>query len=128
MNKLVIIIITILIVFILSSFSIYLVHLRQCGVARKINDAAENVMEEWSTADGEVRNVDARGKTITLIVGDQPLTFFLDEGTAVTRSGEVIESSAIKVGARATVRYIQRSGNKKAGSIAVYPPAAVQVF
>ena len=69
-----------------------------------------------------------KSKIITLLVGNRTLTFLLEEDAAITESGEVIQASAIAVGKRATIRYVQRSGHKKARSIAIYPVTAPQTF
>jgi len=128
MKKLLTIIGAILIVFILFSFWLYRRDLTRTEFSLGAVNLADAAQETLETADGWIGSVDAEAKIMTLLVGNQTLTFLLDEGAAVTESGEMIQPAAIAVGKRATVKYVQRSGHKKARSIAIYPATTPQTF
>lgn len=116
MNKLLRNITVILIGFALSSLLIYRLRLGDGPTPR---DNGRALQSEVKTAEGQVGAVDEDAKTMTLLDGDQEVTFSFDERTAIVEQGRAVQPKAIPRGAAAAVKYTQRGGKNWARKIEV---------
>jgi hypothetical protein len=120
MNKLLRIITIILVGFALSSLLIYRLRLGDGPTPRHNRQV---IQAEVKTVEGQVGVVDEDAKTMTLVDGDQEVTFSFDERTAIVEQGRAVQPKAIPRGAAAAVKYSQRGGKNWARKIEVLAAA-----
>ena len=114
MNKLLRIITVILVGFALSSLLIYRLRLGDGPTPRNNRQVMQS---EVKTVEGQIGAVDEDAKTMTLVDGDQEVTFSFDERTAIVEQGHAVQPKAIPRGAAAAVKYSQRGGKNWARKI-----------
>ena len=120
MNKLLRIITILLVGFALSSLLIYRLRLGDGPTPRNNRQV---IQSEVKTVEGQVGTVDEDAKTMTLMDGDQEVTFSFDERTAIVEQGRAVQPKAIPRGAAAAVKYSQRGGKNWARKIEVLAAA-----
>jgi len=120
MNKLLRIITVILVGFALSSLLIYRLRLGDGPTPRNNRQVMQS---EVKTVEGQIGIVDEDAKTMTLVDGDQEVTFSFDERTAIVEQGHAVQPKAIPRGAAAAVKYSQRGGKNWARKIEVLAAA-----
>src|ERR1051325_5929428 len=120
MNKLLRIITVILVGFALSSLLIYRLRLGDGPTPRNNRQVMQS---EVKTVEGQIGAVDEDAKTMTLVDGDQEVTFSFDERTAIVEQGHAVQPKAIPRGAAAAVKYSQRGGKNWARKIEVLAAA-----
>jgi hypothetical protein len=120
MNKLLRIITVILAGFALSSLLIYRLRLGDGPTPRNNRQVMQS---EVKTVEGQIGTVDEDAKTMTLVDGDQEVTFSFDERTAIVEQGRAVQPKAIPRGAAAAVKYSQRGGKNWARKIEVLAAA-----
>ena len=120
MNKLLRIITIILVGFALSSLLIYRLRLGDGPTPRNNRQVMQS---EVKTVEGQIGAVDEDAKTMTLVDGDQEVTFSFDERTAIVEQGRAVQPKAIPRGAAAAVKYSQRGGKNWARKIEVLAAA-----
>jgi hypothetical protein len=69
------------------------------------------------TTKGEISSIDINGRTLTLMEGQNPMSFNFNDKTRVTQSGRSVQASAIKTGERASIKYKEQDGQKWATAI-----------
>lgn len=116
MNKLIKIISTLLLAFVLSSLLLFRARLGDTP-ALPPKDAQRTLQSDIKTVEGQIGFVDTVTNTLTLIEGSQQVTFIFDARTAIVASGHTVEPNSLQQGASATVKYTQRGGKNWARKI-----------
>jgi hypothetical protein len=117
MARLMRIIAMILVAFSLTSFLLY----RQVLLINRRDQqrvqSSRIAIPEVKTAEGVIDDVDPEGHALTLIDGDERVTFELDDGTSIIDSGQVVTPASVTTGSSASVRYTQQKGKNHARKI-----------
>jgi hypothetical protein len=92
------------------------------GTTTSHTSPAHDAKPEGKTAEGQVRTVDAKTKSLTLAEGSKSVLFVWDNTTKMTEAGHAVKQSALVAGAKVTVHYLEKGGKNWASAIIISPP------